>query len=151
MTDFICTYCYKKIGLNCNCIFCEICNSWIHIKCIKLSLLHFKELSKSDLPYYCHKCIVDELPFTLLPKRDFNCLFNIHQVKNYKFSCITCAKPANTHDTSDLADNFLSSLKLPQYTSIHEFNMNHHLSQQYLLTLEALIKISIKFINLNQT
>ena len=61
---FICVVC-KKI-VNNNCIFCNICDQWLHFKCSKLSKSQFYLLSQSNEPYFCYSCIEQEMPFSLM-------------------------------------------------------------------------------------
>ena len=74
--NFYCTYCLLFVSDNCNCIYCDCCDSWIHSKCLKFSRSYLSELDNSDYPFYCPKCMSNELPFMLLSKKDFRNIIN---------------------------------------------------------------------------
>ena len=86
---FICVVC-KKI-VNNNCIFCNICDQWLHFKCSKLSKSQFYLLSQSNEPYFCYSCIEQEMPFSLISNTEFKRLyFCITNAKNLKYPCRIC-------------------------------------------------------------
>ena len=90
-----CKVCLNVMSQRQNCIFCDLCCSWMHMKCANLSLSHFNSLANSDLPFFCQNCILSELPFVLLHKRQFNSLFHKNNkiiTFNYKFPCTVCQK-----------------------------------------------------------
>ena len=100
MTTISCKYCLKAVLDNCNCIYCEICNSWCHIKCIKMSLSRLKELSESKDPFYCNSCLSHELPFCLLTTRTFdvtvNCTPDV-SINKFKFPCKLCKQACKSN------------------------------------------------------
>ena len=61
---YICSVCKKYV--NNNCIYCEICSHWLHFKCCKISKSQILKLSSSNEPFFCFKCLVQELPFSLI-------------------------------------------------------------------------------------
>ena len=46
-----------------NCIQCDSCDEWIHLKCSRLSREEFNLLSHSETIWCCSKCNLDSLPF----------------------------------------------------------------------------------------
>ena len=56
----ICYVC--RLNVHNSGVFCEICNTWLHIKCIKITIKHYNQLAKSPLPYFCQRCISKALP-----------------------------------------------------------------------------------------
>ena len=84
-----CNYCTKLLTAKDNCIFCELCNHWMHSRCVKISLTYLKQLSKSLCPYYCPKCISLELSFASINKKQFDSIFseNKNLVFNLESSC----------------------------------------------------------------
>ena len=74
--SFHCTYCLKLVTDSCSSIYCDICNSWIHSKCLKFSNSYLRELGSSDNPFYCPKCISNELPFMFLSRAELKTVFN---------------------------------------------------------------------------
>ena len=105
MDENTCKYCLKLLPENCNCIFCEICKSWIHIKCLRMSLCRLRELDNSNDPFYCPKCIAAELPFMLLSDRIFNISvitssIPIVNVRNLSFPCKFCNNSCKRNQNS---------------------------------------------------
>ena len=52
-------------------ILCNCCNRWMHLKCSKLRLKQFNKLGRCSDPYFCGKCIQNNLPFTKISGNDF--------------------------------------------------------------------------------
>ena len=50
---------------------CDICQSWVHIKCNKLNHIDYKYLQGSNEPWYCFSCCSNIFPFGTLTNRDF--------------------------------------------------------------------------------
>ena len=63
MTKFPCGLCKKSVHKNHRAILCDSCNSWIHIKCNKLSPKDYESLKDSTEEWNCIKCRSDILPF----------------------------------------------------------------------------------------
>ena len=36
---------------------CDDCNTWVHRNCLHLSAADFHELGKTDVPFFCARCI----------------------------------------------------------------------------------------------
>ena len=71
-----CKICIKVFKTNQNCIYCDICKMWLHLKCANLSLHQFNSLSNTDLPFYCVTCLSTVLPFVNMNKTDFKHSFS---------------------------------------------------------------------------
>jgi len=63
----ICVKPYKK---NQKAIACDLCERWLHFKCIDMCLSTFNSLASSPEPYYCHHCIIDQIPFSNLTNEE---------------------------------------------------------------------------------
>ena len=50
---------------------CDICESWVHVKCNKLNHIDCKYLQGSNEPRYCLSCCSNILPFGTLTNKDF--------------------------------------------------------------------------------
>ena len=79
-------------------VFCELCHTWLHIKCMKINQKHYKKLTNSPLPYFCHKCVSKELPFlnvTLanLKKENFNSNYSKPAIQ----ACFKCDQMRTTN------------------------------------------------------
>ena len=78
VVDTKCKECNKITKSNQNCIFCDLCHKWYHLKCIntQLSLSQFTHYCNADEPYYCYKCVQNTLPFQLQSDEEFHDLFS---------------------------------------------------------------------------
>ncbi len=62
-SKYPCKKCMKCCRVNQNSIYCEICESWIHLKCTSLTISQFKAYgNKLSDPYFCSFCIAENLP-----------------------------------------------------------------------------------------
>ena len=79
---------------DCECIFCEICEHWCHLKCTGITRKQFSQLASSDEPYFCKTYISLYLPFSNSSKSDVIKLFSSHKPKHKKvvYPCIYCKK-----------------------------------------------------------
>ena len=76
-----CKQCSKSCKSNQNCICCDICNMWYHIKCVSLTLSQFNSLkANSSMPYFCSSCMSETLPIDCQESLD-HC--QIHDVEDY--------------------------------------------------------------------
>ena len=107
MTDNVidtrCYNCGKYVFEHQNLIFCDICETWIHLKCSGLIKKRFIEWSESDESFFCGACITGTFPFSNLKdpqftkeidtpvnKKAISKLTNILAV--YDKSCTVCRK-----------------------------------------------------------
>ena len=61
-----CNLCQKPCKNNQKCIQCNICNSWIHLVCSKLTINQLNYYTVSNDCYYCKLCMDSILPFQSL-------------------------------------------------------------------------------------
>ena len=73
-------------------ILCELCNTWFHRKCVKMTQKQFKKLSNSSEPFFCAMCVNDITPFSKLNNYQLSCHLNLKPLKNDK-PCLKCNKP----------------------------------------------------------
>ena len=105
-----CHKCSLIINRKQNCICCDICNNWLHLKCTGLSISEFKEIGKlgNTNKWFCKFCIGESLPFASLDNKQFDKLFNIARKKvnklrtpipnQYHKFCNICKKHNNLID-----------------------------------------------------
>ena len=74
---YICLVCKKDV--NSDCIYCEICDQWLHFKCSKISRSNFISLSKSNEPFFCFNCLAQEIPLSLISNKEFKNL-NVNNI-----------------------------------------------------------------------
>ena len=84
----------NKVALT-DCIFCEICNTWIHKSCIKMTVKTFKSHSISQLPYFCNICTDSTMPFSKITVKVFNELF-VAKKHQPTIKCFSCSKSIRT-------------------------------------------------------
>ena len=94
MTEkMICSVC-NELSLS-DCIYCELCNTWLHAKCLKLNKIMLKKLSLEKEPWFCIFCVARELPFTNSAQNVFNSIQtnnSLNEYKEKKESCNICNK-----------------------------------------------------------
>jgi len=80
----ICVKAYRKDQ---KAIACDLCDRWLHFKCIHMCLSTFNSLASSPKQNYCQNCITDHIPFSNLTKKEIQKLFN--HVCNQKQNILT--------------------------------------------------------------
>lgn len=58
-----CGVCSRSVANNHNAVYCDSCDSWVHIKCNFLNKKTYKKLQKDNNPWFCIKCLRNQLPF----------------------------------------------------------------------------------------
>ena len=54
--SYLCTLCKEPCLESQDCLGCDYCDEWTHLKCTNLSTKQFNYLSKSKSPFYCSSC-----------------------------------------------------------------------------------------------
>ena len=88
--NIICYVC-NKVALT-QCIYCELCNTWIHQRCIKMTVKTFNLFSISPLPFFCNICISSILPFTTITDKAFSKLLTVKNTQLTLKKCFSCSK-----------------------------------------------------------
>jgi len=88
----VCHIC-KKFCLG-NCVFCDLCLTWLHPKCLKMPNKIFNALSCNALPYFCPQCTYNIFPFSKLTNFQLKSLYRVKPLN--KQSCYKCNKLVNT-------------------------------------------------------
>ena len=95
--NLICSFC-NKTSLN-DCIFCDLCSTWLHRTCLELAKSSLSTFSSSPHPWFCSKCTEYILPFQSLTNQAFSKLFlpttNLTQTPHTAY-CSTCNKSKNS-------------------------------------------------------
>ena len=98
-TKFSCKLCPKNVSGNNNAILCDVCQTWVHIKCNHLNYIDYKYLQGgSNKPWYCLSCITMLFPFGNLNNQKFlgfvhNINDNNNESKNSNSSLILKPPP----------------------------------------------------------
>ena len=90
--NYICHICNKLASIDC--IYCELCNTWLHRTCLKLSQKCLRILGASPYPHFCPPCFQPTLPFSTLTNKTFQTIIKQHgKIKDAeKISCNFCDK-----------------------------------------------------------
>ena len=64
--QFPCLVCEKSVAKNHEAICCDKCNWRVHRQCNNLCKKTYRDFQKTDMPWYCKKCIKDITPFSNL-------------------------------------------------------------------------------------
>ena len=71
ITKFPCKLCSKNVSDNDNVILCDICQTWVHIKCNHLNYIDYKYLQGCNKPWYCPSCTSLLFSFGNLNNKNF--------------------------------------------------------------------------------
>ena len=69
---FPCKICKKPVAQNHKAVFCDICDTWVHIKCNKINNQTYNILKKEKVSWSCIECSKDVIPFSKLNETNFN-------------------------------------------------------------------------------
>ena len=70
ITKFLCKLCPKNVSDNDNAILCDICQTWVYIKCNHLNYIDQKYLQGFNKPWYCLSCTSMLSPFGNLTNKN---------------------------------------------------------------------------------
>ena len=68
---FPCKLCLKNVTDNDNAIWCDLCQTWVHIKCNHLNYMDYKYQQGCNEPWYCLSCTNTLFPFGNLNNQNF--------------------------------------------------------------------------------
>ena len=71
VTKFPCKLCPKNVSDNDNAILCDLCQTWVHIKCNHLNYIDYKYLQGCNEPWYCLSCTTMLFSFGNLNNQKF--------------------------------------------------------------------------------
>ena len=72
MIKFPCRVCNKSVGVRHHAIECDICKTWVHIRCNKFDDNDYKFYQNNpDAPFYCINCTEENVPFSFLNDNQF--------------------------------------------------------------------------------
>ena len=101
------TYCDQAIQ-------CNLCDSWVHIKCNVLNYINYKFLQNSNDPWFCISCCSEIFPFNILKNKNFISTFydNNSKSKNIddKNSCLLLKRSEKLKHLVNQFKNMSSSL-----------------------------------------
>ena len=74
VVQFPCRACKKSVNKNHHALLCNLCGTWIHLKCNKLSKKDYTKLMLEDdnEPFLCLCCLAENIPFSSLNDHHFN-------------------------------------------------------------------------------
>ena len=71
-----CEICHININNKDSAAQCDICQSWVHVKCNKLNHIDYKYLQGSNEPRWCLSCCSKIFPFGTLTNKKFHPFHN---------------------------------------------------------------------------
>ena len=69
---FPCKICKKPVAQNHKAVCCDVCDTWVHIKCNKINTQTYNILKKEKASWSCIECSKDVFPFSKLNETDFS-------------------------------------------------------------------------------
>eukprot|EP00111_Clytia_hemisphaerica_P013007 TCONS_00038219-protein len=89
LNDFEQSTCHKckNICLE-NSIFCDLCRTWLHAKCVKFT----------DQPYFCSSCLSSEIPFANVTNTHIDTFNSLDTITHILSICTECHKEINHKD-----------------------------------------------------
>ena len=106
-----CNFCSKVVGIKPNAILCDLCDNWTHLKCNNLNKKSCKIIQKSPDPWFCIKCIQENVPYSNLNDTEFD-LLTEKGMNNYL--CLSKEAQNNVRSTT-----FENLNKIPNPTDIN--------------------------------
>ena len=68
MIDYPCRVCHKAVKDRDRAIECDLCKTWLHIKCNKYDKNDYEfHQENPDEPFFCIKCCAENIPFSTFP------------------------------------------------------------------------------------
>ena len=85
-----CSVCNRRVSDNQKALYCDICCTWVHLKCTLIDVEEYHRISNSNDDWYCTRCLEDIFPFnSTMDDMDFvNCLFSYSRVNLMSASAI---------------------------------------------------------------
>ena len=80
ITKFPCKFCPKNVIDNDNAILCDLCQTWVHIKCNHLNYIVYKNLQACKEPWYYLSCTTMPFPFGNLNHQKFLGIINNNKI-----------------------------------------------------------------------
>ena len=68
---FPCKICKNNVTNSDQAIQCDLCDSWVHIKCNDLNFIDYKFLQNSNDPWFCISCCSEIFPFSTVKNKNF--------------------------------------------------------------------------------
>ena len=121
VVDTKCKECNKITKSNQNCIFCDLCHKWYHLKCIntQLSLSQFTHYCNADEPYYCYKCVQNTLPFQLQSDEEFHDLFSFKSETAQNLQHFLKSSPPEILSLYKRASDLMQQVDNNEFTVLH--------------------------------
>ncbi len=158
--------CEKTVGENQNSIFCDACNTWLHLKCSGLNKIEFNILSESpDTDWFCKHCFKNIFPFQNLDDKKFRKLIETGNAKSlnrwksitnkttgYDKACSVCSETIRVAKTSIPCGNckHLIHKKCAKLNNFSINNINSHLTEWECESCTTKLFSTLPFIEIEQ-
>ena len=82
-----CLTCKKRVLASQKSMYCNICNSWQHLKYSQIDCVEYNRISSINEDWYCTSCLSDALPFiNIVDDIDYmNCIFSFMMCNNLPY------------------------------------------------------------------
>ena len=68
---FSCKNCKNNVTNSSKAIQCDLCDSWVHIKCNDLDYIDYQFLQNSNDPWFCISCCSEIFSFSAVKNKNF--------------------------------------------------------------------------------
>ena len=111
--------CKKPVASNHKAVCCDVCDTWVHIKCNKINTQTYNISKKEKASWSCIECSKDVFPFSKLNETNFSTAI---AVKKLKF--ITIRKKHNTQVEIlvDRLSEALNTTNMENFSSYYNFD-----------------------------
>ena len=69
---FPCKICKNNVTNSDQAIQCDLCDSWVHIKCNGLNYIDYKFLPNFNYPWFCISCCREIFPFSTVKNKNLS-------------------------------------------------------------------------------
>ena len=107
--NFPCKICENNVTYCNEAMQCDLCDSWVHIKCNDLNYIDYKFLQNSNDPWFCISRCSEIFPFNTVKNKNSNFYDNNSKPKNIDDkSSLLLLKPSE--HLKHLVNQFIMSL-----------------------------------------
>ena len=113
-----CKICERPVAKNHHAINCDICETWVHIKCNRICKKTYQNLQNKDEQWYCIECFKHMIPYSNLNDHELMQLLKGKNISNF------LSQPSNIFEQLNKIEieNNESNENSSNYYNIDEFN-----------------------------
>ena len=116
---FPCKICKKPVAQNHKAVCCDVCDTWVHMKCNKINTQTYNILKKDEASWSCIECSKNVFPFSKLNETNF-----LTTIAGKKLKFITTRKKHNTQEDIlvDRLNEALNTTNMENSSSYYNFD-----------------------------